>query len=347
MIVSHLKYLITNVEEWKKENPRLSMGIILTGVLSTTLFYIYKKRKQRKAANTQEESVAIGPLKIPVGNTALWIAAVRARETRRKDALINDPFAEKLAGEEGIKIMEYYEKTIRYKSFMMDFFAIRFKFFDDFVVQKLLEQNREGLDKQVVIVAAGLDSRAFRLPFPKKTTVFEIDRDEVLKWKDDKLREVDAKITCETRICVATDLSNPNWLTELEAAGFKKEIPSVWVVEGLLGYLGETIAIQLLSAIAKASAPGTWISCNMQNSVAVSGRVMKKTHQSMKAQGNEIIFGTDYPEEFLKKSGWKSPIVHSIGDSDLSYGKWTIRILALPRWLPFHLPRWWLTEATI
>jgi len=345
MIVSNLKHLITNVEEWKKENPRWSMGIILTGVVSTTLFYLYKKRKQRKEENSQEESVAVGPLKIPVGNTALWIAAVRARETRRKDALINDPFAEKLAGEEGIKIMEYYERTMNYKSFMMDFFAIRFRFFDDFVIQKLLEQNREELDKQVIIVAAGLDSRAFRLQFPKKTTVFEIDRDEVLKWKDEKLIEVNAKITCATRICVATDLSNPNWLTELEAAGFKREIPSVWVVEGLLGYLGESIATQLLSAISNASAPGTWISCNMQNSL--TGRAMKKTYQSLKAQGNEIIFGTDFPEEFLKKSGWKSPVVHSIGDSDLSYGKWAIRILGVPRWFPFHVPRWWLAEATV
>ena len=114
-----------------------------------------------------------------VGLTSLWVAAMRAVETERPDAMISDPFARALAGEKGFDVMSRGDPPGVPRPPVI---AVRTRYFDD-TVQASLES---GL-RQLVIVAAGMDSRAFRLAFPTATRVFEIDQPEVLAYKAERL----------------------------------------------------------------------------------------------------------------------------------------------------------------
>jgi len=172
----------------------------------------------------------------PTSMTALWMAAERARETARPDRLFDDPLAEVLAGQEGFDLMTRMEAGLGENPTLV----IRPRFFDDALVHAVLDR-RIG---QVVILAAGMDSRAYRLALP---TVFEVDRRAVLELKDSRLLAASAQPRCE-RITVSADLTGA-WADELLRAGFDVDMPSAFVAEGLLGYLGEPDVHRLLDVL--------------------------------------------------------------------------------------------------
>lgn len=89
-----------------------------------------------------------------------------------------------------------------------------------------------------MIGAAGLDSKAFRLEWPSNTSLFEIDTEEVMKYKEDKLKDMHAVPKCN-RVVIAADLQDPSWTLKLQQRGFNPTIPSLWLFEGLLTYLPE------------------------------------------------------------------------------------------------------------
>jgi methyltransferase (TIGR00027 family) len=155
-----------------------------------------------------------------VSQTALWMAAVRARESARSDRLFEDPLAEVLAGPEGFDLMNRMEADLGENPTLV----IRPRFFDDALVGALADQEIG----QVVILAAGMDSRPYRLDLP---IVFEIDRPVVLELKESRLAAVSAKPRCR-RIIVGADL-NREWAHELLRAGFDAEVPSIFLAEGL------------------------------------------------------------------------------------------------------------------
>ena len=126
-----------------------------------------------------------------VGATAVMVAAARAAETARDDALINDPYAKILVADAGTGAWEYMldddfiakvaeadAELAPLFEHMGNYQAVRTHFFDDFFARAV-----EAGIRQVVILAAGLDSRAFRLPWPAGTTVYEIDQPKVLEYK--------------------------------------------------------------------------------------------------------------------------------------------------------------------
>ena len=108
-----------------------------------------------------------------------------------------------------------------------------------------------------MILASGLDTRAYRLPWPADTVVFEIDQPEVIAFKSRTLAELGAEPTAERRT-VAIDLRE-DWPSALQAAGFDPTQPTAWIAEGLLIYLPPDAQDRLFDDITALSAPGSRI----------------------------------------------------------------------------------------
>jgi len=178
-----------------------------------------------------------------VGATALGVAASRAAETRSENPLISDPFAQVFLDAAGDGVWNWHasrplpaelieaepEVPLQMRS-MVGYMACRTAFFDQFFV----DATRSGI-RQAVILAAGLDARSWRLPWPDGTTVYELDQPRVLEFKSSTLAEHGAKPTCN-RVAVPVDLRH-DWPTALQQAGFDPSAPSAWSAEGLMPYL--------------------------------------------------------------------------------------------------------------
>jgi methyltransferase (TIGR00027 family) len=178
-----------------------------------------------------------------VGATALGVAAARAAETESDNPLISDAFARVFLDAVGDGAWNWFEAPelpsevveaepelpLRMEA-MVSYFASRTAFFDTF----FLDATSAGI-RQVVILAAGLDARSWRLPWPDGTTVYELDQPRVLDFKLSTLRGHGAEPTCN-RVGVPVDLRQ-DWPTTLQQAGFDVSAPSAWSAEGLMQYL--------------------------------------------------------------------------------------------------------------
>ena len=178
-----------------------------------------------------------------VGATALGVASARAAETESENPLIRDPFARVFLDAVGDGVWNWHsgpqlpdrlievepELPLQMRS-MVDYMASRTAFFDAF----FLDATRAGI-RQVVILAAGLDSRSWRLPWPDGVTVYELDQPRVLEFKSSTLAEHGATPACN-RVAVPVDLRQ-DWPTALRQAGFDASASSVWSAEGLMPYL--------------------------------------------------------------------------------------------------------------
>ena len=197
-----------------------------------------------------------------VGATATMVAAARAMASNDDHPLIDDPFAEPLVRAVGVDLFTRLASgDLRPSDLdsddadagmqrMTDNMAIRTKFFDEF----FLDATAAGI-RQAVILASGLDSRAYRLPWPAGTTVYEIDQPDVINFKTRTMAAMGAEPTTD-RHTVAIDLRN-DWPTALTQAGFDPNQPTAWSAEGLLGYLQPEAQDRLLDTITALSAPGS------------------------------------------------------------------------------------------
>ncbi|AGK75012.1 methyltransferase, TIGR00027 family [Streptomyces sp. ScaeMP-e48] len=203
--------------------------------------------------NTGVEGVAGG-----VGVTALLVAAARAIETHRPDSLARDVFAEHFVlaapASAGWPIHPrqvpegdadpLWGRFARY-------FGLRTRVLDDFLLQSV----HAGGARQVVLLGAGLDSRAFRLDWPPGCVIFEIDREEVLAFKHQVLDGLSAAPKA-ARVPVPMDL-RADWAGALPGAGFDPAAPSVWLVEGLLFYLPPAAETYLIDTVDRLSTAGS------------------------------------------------------------------------------------------
>jgi len=128
--------------------------------------------------------------------------------------------------------------------------AARTRYFDEFFA----DAAGAGI-RQAVVLASGLDTRAYRLDWPTGIAVFEIDQPAVIEFKTTTLAGLGAEPKADLRP-VAVDLRE-DWSTELNAAGFEPTRPSAWIAEGLFGYLAPESQDRLLDAVTALSAPGS------------------------------------------------------------------------------------------
>jgi methyltransferase (TIGR00027 family) len=192
-----------------------------------------------------------------VGRTALGMARVRAEESVRPDRLFDDPYARAFVDAAPGALPDGAAPGGGLMAGVLHGAVIRTRFYDE----ALLDACAGGC-RQVVIVAAGLDSRAFRLPWPDGVRVLEIDQPDVLAFKEQVLAGAGAVPGCR-RVPVAADLRH-DWPARLVAAGFRPAEPTVWLVEGLLVYLTADEAATLLRAIGVHSAAGSRLACDLQ-----------------------------------------------------------------------------------
>jgi methyltransferase, putative, TIGR00027 family len=182
----------------------------------------------------------------PVSVTGQWTAAMRAEESRRTDRLFEDRYAALLAGEAGWAGLE----AMREIAAPMGTVLLR-TLVGDAIVRAA---TALGL-RQVVLVAAGLDTRAYRLDLPPDLVFYEVDLPGVFAYKDPILAAAGAPPACQ-RVPVLADLSEP-WYEALQAGGFRPNLPTVWIAEGLFFYLTEEQTRGVLSELTAVSAPGS------------------------------------------------------------------------------------------
>jgi methyltransferase (TIGR00027 family) len=259
-----------------------------------------------------------------VGVTATMVAANRAVATKAERPLINDPFAEPLVRAVGVDLFtrlasgelalddlnDSDDATSASMRRMTDNMAVRTKFFDEFFI----DATQAGI-RQAVILASGLDARAYRLPWPAGTTVYEIDQPKVIEFKSRTLAELGAAPTA-CRHTVAIDLRG-DWPAALRAAGFDPDQPTAWSAEGLLGYLPPDAQDRLLDTVTALSAPGSRLATESAPAhVAATQEQLKEhlraTSERWRKHGldldmTELIYFGDRNEaaSYLSDRGWQ------------------------------------------
>ncbi len=198
-----------------------------------------------------------------VGATATMVAAARALATEDTDPIINDPFAAPLVRAVGI---DFFTRVVDGDIALgdagvdgtaelqteTDSLAVRTRFFDEFFT----DAAAAGIE-QSVILAAGLDSRAYRLNWPAGSIVYEVDQPQVVTFKTKTMAALGAEPTAQRRT-VSIDLRD-DWPAALRDSGFDATRPSAWSAEGLLMYLPPEAQDRLFDHITALSAPGSRI----------------------------------------------------------------------------------------
>ena len=218
-----------------------------------------------------------------VSRTAVWLAGLRAIERGRADRLVDDHLAEVFvsAAAAGGGVPD----TTGLPPGASEFLAIRTRFFDD----QALEACAAGVS-QVVLLAAGLDSRAFRLDWPTGVRLFELDLPELFAFKEPVLASAAVVPHCG-RVVVGVDLRE-DWTGALAAAGHQSGGATVWLAEGLLPYLSQQEGERLLAQL-----PRAW---RMRN--------MRSTADVVRRMGANLTSTVDSPVQWLAAHGWRTTV---------------------------------------
>ncbi len=274
-------------------------------------------------------------IKTSVGSTAVMVAAARAIETEQPDALIHDPYARLLVNNAGAeiiweamldpdvvaKIEAIDEESAARIHHMRGYQAVRTHFFDSYFADAVAAGIR-----QVVILASGLDSRAYRLDWPAGTTVYEIDQPQVLDYKSSTLAESGATASADRRE-VAIDLRE-DWPAALRAAGFDPAQRTAWLAEGLLMYLPAEAQDKLFTQIGELSPAGSRVSA--ETAPTHSDERREQMRERLKKVADEIgieqsvdVGELMYRDEhranvadWLNDHGWRATAQNSLDEMD-------------------------------
>jgi methyltransferase (TIGR00027 family) len=256
-----------------------------------------------------------------VGTTATMVAAARAIAT--DEGAIDDPFAEPLVRAVGVDFLTRWatgelrsddvdeEGTTWGLAQMPAAMAARTRYFDEFFANA----SAAGI-RQAVILASGLDARAYRLDWPAGMTVYEIDQPAVIEFKTTTLEGLGAQPTADLRT-VAIDLRE-DWPAALKAAGFDTSEPSAWIAEGLYGYLPPEAQDRLLDAVTALGAPGSRLGSEaVPNTADLDPDEARERMREATAKWREHGFDLDFSElgfqgerndvgDYLAARGWTS-----------------------------------------
>jgi methyltransferase (TIGR00027 family) len=253
-----------------------------------------------------------------VGATATAVAARRAMASKGPNPLIDDPFAEPLVNAVGveafIKMMNGdIELTDDDPAFtsqrLAEGMAVRTRFFDNFFT----DASKAGV-RQAVILAAGLDTRAYRLPWPSGTVVYEIDQPQVIEFKTRTLADLGAAPTAD-RKAVAVDLRD-DWVGALSNIGFSTEWPTAWIAEGLLGYLPPDAQDRLFDIITTLSFSGSRIGTgyvpDIRDRIAKRGNEISERWRRLGLNVNwaDLVYDGERNDamEYLAARGWQTTV---------------------------------------
>lgn len=269
-----------------------------------------------------------------VGATATMVAAARALASGGTNPIINDPFAAPLVRAVGL---DFFRRLVdgeiteseasadggRDLSLETDSIAVRTRFFDDF----FLNAARDGI-RQSVILAAGLDARAYRLGWPPGSVVYEVDQPKVVEFKSATLASLAAAPAADRRT-VSIDLRE-DWPAALRGSGFDVTQPTSWAAEGLLMYLPPDAQDRLFDNITALSAPASLLATEYHpdNGTSVSQRAREFNDRWAKVGCDIDLSGLFFDGErsnvvdYLTGRGWQvttRPRRDLFGDYGLEY----------------------------
>jgi methyltransferase (TIGR00027 family) len=217
--------------------------------------------------------------------------------------------------------------------------VIRTRYFDDWLRAVAVE----GPLRQVVLLGAGLDTRAWRLSWPVGVVVYELDRAEVLQAKAATLAgagsEAGAEPACDRRP-VAADLAS-DWGPALRDAGFDRALPAAWLVEGVLFYLPEGVIHGVLEIVSSLAAPGSRLGFDIVNAAVLVSPYTKVWIDMQAAAGAPWIGAMDDPGAVLASLGWSAALTQP-GEPAANHGRWTLPVP--PASMP-DLPHSWYVTA--
>jgi methyltransferase (TIGR00027 family) len=255
----------------------------------------------------------------PLARTALWAASMRAREHARDDRLFEEPLAQLLATEHGPQIMRGFEGEVQ-QGVEDPALAVRTRFFDEAIGRAI-----GGGVRQFVFVAAGMDTRAYRLAWPAATVVFELDRPALLDLKRTLVSGSGAEPGSALRP-IGVDLLE-DWTTPLLDGGFAPAEPALWLVEGLLYFLSAHERDQLLKEITSLSGPGSHILADYVTQTSLDSPRMDAWRTKMAASGHPWKSGSDDPESLFAGMGWRATVT-AYGSPAADYGRWAAAMIA-------------------
>lgn len=252
-----------------------------------------------------------------VGATATAVAASRALASQGPDPLLDDQLADPLVRAVGIdhfvRMLDGEGPTAEDGALtpqaMTEQITVRTRFFDDF----FLEAAAAGV-RQAVILASGLDTRAYRLPWPAGSVVFEIDQPEVIDFKTRVIADLGTAPAADRRT-VRIDLRD-DWPAALRAAGFDPAAPTAWIAEGLLIYLPPEAQDRLLDDITALSAPGSRLATEHMDMSKLPDDWAHRLTERSKQLGSDIdladLFytGDRHPAgDYLRDRGWQTSVL--------------------------------------
>ena len=237
------------------------------------------------------------PLSV-LGTTALSVAACRATESTRIDAWFHDELAQHVLA---AAIAEAGAESAVSRG-LVRWVAVRTRFLDELVDGAVADGIR-----QVVIVGAGLDARAYRLALPRDLTVFEIDHGEVLALKQRLIDELELMSECRRRVVVA-DLVADDWLQLLAETGWTPAQPTVWLAEGLLVYLNHDERTHLLTQLSSASDSDSVLGATL--STRTDNLAHPLWHPATTAD----------PQQWLEQCGWHAT-VQTMSEASAAFGR--------------------------
>jgi len=249
-----------------------------------------------------------------VGATATAVAASRAIASQGPDPLLDDPFAEPLVRAVGLdsfvrmidgEVLDDDDPLMNRRT-ISEQIAVRTRFFDDFFTAA----SEAGI-RQAVILAAGLDTRGYRLPWPSGTVVFEVDQPEVIAFKTTTLDGLGA-VPAAARRTVAIDLRD-DWPSALRDAGFDPAQATAWIAEGLLVYLPPEAQDRLFDNITALSAPGSRLATEYHPDAGAGiGERAKEFRERWQQHGFDMNLADLFYKgdrnpvvEYLTKHGWQ------------------------------------------
>lgn len=231
-----------------------------------------------------------------VSDTALWVAVYRAMESERKDAIFKDPFARRMAGERGQSIVDAMPRGKDLAWAMI----VRTAVMDELIQQCIAEGATSILN-----LAAGLDTRAYRMDLPEHVHWFHVDFPPMVDY-------VQEKMAGETPRCKLTYLAADLRVAEQRDAVFKTAAskgPVLVVTEGLLVYLPPEDVEQLATALRETASARWWIS---DLATPLLLKRLSRSWSSKLKQGNApFLFAPADAAAFFKPLGWNESVFRS------------------------------------